>query len=70
MVEDKWKRKNFCDPSVEHDLGRKLYPWQNVVGRESEPASIRLSRVQALRPRMTTPPPLPKIRLYHRSTLN
>jgi hypothetical protein len=46
MVEDKWSRKNCCDPSVERDFGRKLYPWQNVVGREAEPASIRISRIQ------------------------
>ena len=68
MVEDKWARKGFKDPSVEHDLGRKLYPWQNVVGRGAElaePASVRISRIQNSRSRMTTPPPLPKIKLYH-----
>jgi len=69
MVEDKWARKNCKDPTVEHDFGTKLYPWQNVVGKSGEPASQRIARLHAAKPRMETPPPVPKIRLYHKSTL-
>jgi hypothetical protein len=69
MVEDKWKRKGFNDPSVEHDFGTKVYPWRDVVMKEREPASSRIFRNHDARPRATTPVSMPRVYVYHRSTL-
>lgn len=68
MISDKWGRKGCNDPSVEHDIGAKLYPWRSVVVRDAEPASERLRKIHAERARGDSPPRLPKIRVYHRST--
>lgn len=67
MISDKWTRKGFEDPSVEHDLGSKVLPWKNVVVRDSEPASERLFRLHS-RPMEAGPPILPRLYVYHRST--
>ncbi len=69
LISDKWTRKGAGDPSVEHDLGHKIYAWGNYAdaGRMGgETMSERLWRTHS-RP-MVDPTPLPKLYVYHRST--
>ena len=69
MVEDKYRRISFNDPSVGRDAGTKLYPWSNVLHKEHVPASQALGEKHSLRKRQPSPVrPLPKITLYHKST--
>ncbi len=70
MVEDKWSRKTKEDPSVEANFGTKAYPWRNMMVKPNEPASARLIRVHNERARATTPVSMPKVYVYHRSTLS
>lgn len=70
MVEDKWQRMQRKDPSVEMNFGAKVYPWRDLQVKPAEPASSRIFRDQASRPRATTPSSLPRIYVYHRSTMS
>jgi len=70
MVEDKYRRVSFNDPSVGRDAGTKLCPWSNVLHKASVPASQALGEKHSLRKRESSPfRPLPRVTLYHRSTL-
>ena len=69
MVEDKMRRKDLQDPSIESNLLAKAYAWRDLVVKPTETASARLFREQASRPRMMSPEVNPKIYVYHRSTL-
>jgi len=69
MVEDKMRRKDLKDPSIESNYLAKAYAWRDLVVKPTEPASARLFREQASRPRMMSPETNPKIYVYHRSTL-
>jgi len=69
MVEDKMRRKDLKDPSIESNYLAKAYAWRDLVVKPTEPASARLFREQASRPRMMSPEANPKIYVYHRSTL-
>lgn len=70
MVEDKLKRKSCRDPSVEHNFGSKVYPWRDIAVKEKEPASVRIFRTQDARPRAVTPVNMPRVYVYHRSTMS
>ena len=70
MVEDKWKRKTLKDPSVEMNFGAKVYPWRDMAVKEREPASARIFRVHDARPRASTPVNMPRVYVYHRSTMS
>merc|ERR1719412_2915880 len=67
MVEDKMRRKDLKDPSIESNYLAKAYAWRDLVVKPTEPASARLFREQASRPRMMSPETNPKIYVYHRS---
>ena len=69
MVEDKYRRMKFNDPSVGRDAGTKLYPWNNILHKEMVPASQRLGEKHSLRAREPSPiKSMPRITLYHKST--
>jgi len=71
MVEDKMKRRELEDPSVETNYVAKAYAWRDLVIRPREPASKRIFREQSARPRCMSPiNTVPKINVYHRSTIN
>lgn len=71
MVEDKMKRRELEDPSVETNYVAKAYAWRDLVIRPREPASKRIFREQSARPRCMSPiNTCPKINVYHRSTIN
>ena len=69
LISDKWSRKGMNDPTVEHDIGSKIYPWDNYASSRmaGETASERLWRVHS-RPLEASPTPLPRMYVYHRST--
>jgi len=66
MIEDRWGRKQCNDPSVPHDIAIKTSPWSNYLSR-SEPASVLLAEKHRYRGNM--PVIMPRITVYHRSTL-
>ena len=72
MVEDKMTRKTLKDPGVERDFGTKAYPWRDTLAKEREPASARIYRAQEARrtSRGTTPVNMPRVYVYHRSTMS
>lgn len=70
MVEDKWQRMRCQDPSVEMNFGAKVYPWRDLAIKPHEPASARIFKEQSVRPRSTTPVNMPRIYVYHRSTMS
>lgn len=69
LCSDQWDRKQAGDPSVDHDLARKVHPWGSYASRrpDGETASERLWRIQS-RPMEGGDPPLPRVTIYHRST--
>lgn len=70
MVEDKWNRMRCQDPSVEMNFGAKVYPWRDLATKPHEPASSRIIREQSRGPRATTPVNMPRVYVYHRSTMS
>jgi hypothetical protein len=64
MVQDRWGRKQLDDPSVPHNTASMTYSWSNYLSRP-EPKSV----VLADKYRSQTPAPMPRIYVYHRSTL-
>lgn len=70
MVDDKWNRSQMKDPSVEMNYGAKLYAWRDMHQKEKVPASQRIYRDQSARARATTPTFLPRVYVYHRSTMS
>ena len=71
MVEDKWRRMACRDPSVEMNFGAKVYPWRDLAVKEREPASARIFRAHEARgARATTPVNMPRVYVYHRSTMS
>ena len=34
LTSDRWDRKQMGDPSVDHDLARKVHPWGSYASRE------------------------------------
>ena len=67
MMTDQWTRKGCSDPSVDHDLSSKLYPWRNVLVRDPVPASERLAKIQLERRKeMPYVETIPKLYVYHR----
>ena len=34
LCSDKWDRKQAGDPSVDHDLARKVHPWGSYASRD------------------------------------
>jgi len=67
MLEDKWERKQLNDPSVSHDIAYKASGWGNYLTRSTQPASERLA--DRHRFRSSSVAPLPRITVYHRSTM-
>jgi len=70
MVDDKWNRSQMKDPSVEMSFGAKAYAWRDLHVKEKVPASQRIYRDQSARARATTPTSLPRVYVYHRSTMS
>ena len=70
MVDDKWKRSQMKDPSVEMSFGAKAYAWRDLHVKEAVPASQRIYKDQNTRARATTPVFLPRVYVYHRSTMS
>ena len=70
MVEDKWNRQQKQDPSVEMNFGAKVYAWRDMHVKEKIPASARIYQDQSSRPRATTPVGMPRVYVYHRSTMS
>merc|ERR1719312_2089238 len=69
LVEEKYRRVQSNDPSVGRDAGSKLFAWNNILHKPSVAASEVLGEKHSLRRREPSPgKPLPKIRLYHKST--
>lgn len=69
LVEDKYRRVKCNDPSVGRETGAKLFAWNNILHKPSVPASQALGEKHSARKREPSPAiPLPKIRLYHKST--
>ena len=69
MISDKWTRKGCDDPSVEHDIAGKLYPWRNVLVRDPVCASERLFQLHTERRKLQPAEIVPKkLYVYHRST--
>jgi len=66
MIEDRWGRKQCNDPSAPHDTAIKTTPWANYLSRP-EPASVVLAEKHRYRGK--TPVAMPRITVYHRSTL-
>jgi len=66
MIEDRWGRKQCNDPSAPHDIAIKASPWSNYISK-SEPASVILAEKYRYRGR--NPATMPRITVYHRSTL-
>ena len=57
------------DPSVGRDAGSKLWAWNDVLHKPPVPASQFLGEKHSARKREPSPAkPMPKIRLYHKST--
>ena len=36
LCSDKWDRRQAGDPSVDHDLARKVHPWGSYASREGD----------------------------------
>jgi len=70
MVEDKWRRKELKDPSVEMNFGAKAYAWRDLAVKPRERESKRIFREQEARPRGSTPVGMPRVYVYHRSTMS
>jgi len=70
MVADKWNRSQLKDPSVEMNFGAKAYAWRDMHVKEKIPASARIYQDQSSRARATTPTFLPRVYVYHRSTMS
>jgi len=70
MVADKWNRSQMKDPSVEMNFGAKAYAWRDMHVKEKIPASARIYQDQSSRARATTPTFLPRVYVYHRSTMS
>lgn len=69
LVEDKYRRVRSGDPSVGRDAGSKLWAWNDVLHKPPVPASQFLGEKHSARKREPSPAkPMPKIRLYHKST--
>jgi len=72
MIEDSMTRKTLKDPGVGRDFGTKAYPWRDTLAKEREPASSRIYRSQEARRagRGSTPVNMPRVYVYHRSTMS
>lgn len=40
LCSDQWDRKQAGDPSVDHDLARKVHPWGSYASRDGPDALI------------------------------
>jgi len=71
MVQDKWDRSCRGDPAVEHDIALRTSGWSNYLDRSEKTASETLGRKHSHSNmnRVTPPTLMPRITVYHRSTL-
>jgi len=73
QVQDHWDRRSRGDPAVNHDIAYKTHGWSNYLNRGSTASSEELgrkhSRSQIEANRKSYDSLMPRLTVYHRSTL-
>merc|ERR1719504_119864 len=73
QVQDHWDRRSRGDPAVNHDIAYKTHGWSNYLNRGSTTSSEELgrkhSRSQIEANRKSYDSLMPRLTVYHRSTL-
>merc|ERR1719150_2379896 len=73
QVQDHWDRRSRGDPAVNHDIAYKAHGWSNYLNRGSTASSEELgrkhSRSQIEANRKSYDSLMPRLTVYHRSTL-
>jgi len=73
QVQDHWDRRSRGDPAVNHDIAYKTHGWSNYLNRgpttSSEELGRKHSRSQIEANRKTYDSLMPRLTVYHRSTL-
>jgi len=73
QVQDHWDRRSRGDPAVNHDIAYKAHGWSNYLNRGSAASSEELgrkhSRSQIEANRKSYDSLMPRLTVYHRSTL-
>jgi len=73
QVQDHWDRRSRGDPAVNHDIAYKAHGWSNYLNRGATASSEELgrkhSRSQIEANRKSYDSLMPRLTVYHRSTL-
>jgi len=73
QVQDHWDRRSRGDPAVNHDIAYKTHGWSNYLNRgptaSSEELGRKHSRSQIEANRKSYDSLMPRLTVYHRSTL-
>lgn len=69
MIQDNWDRKQLNDPTVCHDMALKASGWSNYLSMREDKASNILGRKHSNITKHPTTFHMPRITVYHSSTL-